>query len=105
VQVFTEGVGGPNQGGGVYRISALSAAIALANGVAPAASADPNDFQYVRTQSGVVRCVITDEVTLVYGETYHIKGWTVLPAFDGTRFTNDASGHGVFVSIGRVSPF
>ena len=45
------------------------------------------------------------EVTLVYGQTYHIKGWTVLPAFDGTRFTNDASGHGVFVSIGRVSPF
>jgi hypothetical protein len=54
---------------------------------------------------GNIGGVDSGEVTLVYGQTYHIKGWTVLPAFDGTRFTNDASGHGVFVSIDRVSPF
>jgi hypothetical protein len=54
---------------------------------------------------GDIGGVDSGEVTLVYGQTYHIKGSTVLPAFDGTRFTNDASGHGVFVSIDRVSPF
>jgi hypothetical protein len=53
---------------------------------------------------GNIGGVDAGEVTLVYGQTFHIKGWTVLPAFDGTRFTNDASGHGMFVSIGRVSP-
>jgi hypothetical protein len=135
--------------------ASLAAAAALAVLAAPLASADPGDFQYVRTQTGAVRCVISaphvgcerssidgfpgapksqsgpgkwniagidaggafewgegniggvdaGEVTLAYGQTYHIKGWTVLPAFDGTRFTNDASGHGVFVSIDRVTPF
>ena len=139
----------------MLRVSAPSAAIALAVLIAPLASADPNDYQYVRTETGAVRCVISaphvgcertsidgfpgapksqsgpgnwniagidaggafnwgegniggvdaDEVTLAYGQTYHFKGWTVLPSFDGTRFTNDASGHGAFVSIGRVSPF
>ena len=139
----------------MIRIPASLAAAVLAVLVAPVASADPSDFQYVRTQTGAVRCVISaphvgcerssaygfpgapksqsgagnwniasiddngtfawgegniggidaDEVTLVYGQTYHIKGWTVLPAFDGTRFTNDASGHGAFVSIDRVTPF
>jgi hypothetical protein len=54
---------------------------------------------------GNIGGVDADEVTLVYGQIYHFKGWTVLPAFDRTRFTNDASGHGMFVSIGRVSPF
>ena len=46
-----------------------------------------------------------DEVTLTYGQAYHFKGWLVLPSFDGTHFTNDVSGHGMFVSIGRVSSF
>ncbi len=54
---------------------------------------------------GNIGGVDADEVTLRYGQTYHFKGWTVAPSFDGTRFTNDASGHGAFVSIGRVSPF
>jgi hypothetical protein len=147
---------GPTRGGGMIRALAPSAVIALAVLVAPTASADePSDYQYVRTQSGAVRCVISaphvgcerssidgfpgapksqsgpgnwniagidaggafawgegniggidaDEVTLLYGQIYRFKGWTVLPAFDGTRFTNDASGHGVFVSIDRVTPF
>ena len=130
-------------------------ALALAMLTAPSAVADPSDYQYVRTQTGAVRCVISTahvgcerssadgfpgapksqsgsgnwniagvdadgpfnwgegniggvdsgEVTLSYGQIYNFKGWTVLPAFDGTRFTNDAGGHGMFVSIDRVSPF
>jgi len=45
------------------------------------------------------------EVTLINGRTYNFKGWTVLPSVDGTRFTNPASGHGMFVAIDRVEPF
>jgi hypothetical protein len=33
------------------------------------------------------------------------SGWTILPSSDGTRFTNDGTGHGMFVSIENVSPF
>ena len=43
----------------MFRVSASSAAIALAVLVAPLASADPNDYQYVRTQTGAIRCVIS----------------------------------------------
>lgn len=45
------------------------------------------------------------DLTLGYGQTYHLAGWTVLPTSDGTRFSNDATGHGMFVSIQNVSPF
>jgi hypothetical protein len=133
----------------------VPAAVALAVVIAPAALADPSDFQYVRTETGAVRCVIStahigcersgangfpgapksqsgsgnwniagvdasgpfnwgegnigdvesSEVTLTYGQTFSFKGWTVLPSFDGTRFTNDASGHGMFVNIDRVESF
>ena len=36
--------------------------------------------------------------TLAPGETYHLQGWTIVAAGDGTRFTNDGTGHGMFVS-------
>jgi hypothetical protein len=129
--------------------------------VAPSAQADSSS-QYVRTTSGVVRCVIqSDQVsceagsapqqphtgflqappsgpfhmdlanvtatgnfyfsdgniggvgsdwsqtdtTLVYGQTYRMLGWTVLPNSDGTKFTNTATGHGMFVSIQSVDSF
>jgi hypothetical protein len=45
------------------------------------------------------------EVTLTNGRTYNFKGWTVLPSIDGTRFTNPASGHGMFVTVNRVDSF
>jgi len=112
----------------VYRISALSAAIALAIGVAPAASADPSDFQYVRTQTGAVRCVIS--APHVGCERSSIDGFPGAPkSQSGPGNWNiagvDAGGAfewgegniggvdadevtlvygGMFVSIGRVSP-
>jgi hypothetical protein len=46
----------------------------------------------------------TDTV-LSYGQKYHILGWTILPTSDGTRFTNDGTGHGMFVSIENVYSF
>jgi hypothetical protein len=45
------------------------------------------------------------DTTLTYGQTYHIQGWTALPNSDGTRFTNDGTGHGMLVSIENVSSF
>jgi hypothetical protein len=43
--------------------------------------------------------------TLVPGQTYHIQGWTVSASGDGIRFTNDGTGHGMFVSIENVYSF
>jgi len=37
--------------------------------------------------------------------TYHWLGWTVIAAKGGTRFTNDATGHGMFVSLDKVDGF
>jgi len=39
----------------------------------------------------------TDTV-LTYGEVFHLEGWTVEPSSLGTRFTNDQTGRGMFVS-------
>jgi hypothetical protein len=46
-----------------------------------------------------------NDLVLNHGQTYHIQGWTILPSSDGTKFTNDATGHGMFVSIDNVSSF
>ena len=133
-------------------IGAITAASAVA--LAPTAVA-AEEYQYVRTVSGAVRCVISvdhvgcertsidgfpgaprspsgpgtfnvagvdadgtfnfgegniglgdsGEIVLDYGRAVEINGWTVVPSFDGTHFTNDASGRGMFVSIGGVTPF
>jgi hypothetical protein len=43
--------------------------------------------------------------TLVPGQTYDIQGWTIV-AGDGIRFTNDGTGHGMFIgSDTTVNPF
>ena len=46
-----------------------------------------------------------NDLVLTYGQTYHIQGWTILPSSDGTRFTNDGTDHGMFVSIENVYSF
>ncbi|MCV7424529.1 hypothetical protein H7K45_28700 [Mycobacterium yunnanensis] len=46
-----------------------------------------------------------DDTVLHYGQTYHYHGWTILPSDQGTRFTNDRYGHGMFVSIQHVDSF
>ena len=44
--------------------------------------------------------------TLVPGQTYHIQGRTVVASGDGIRFTNDGTGHGMFIgSDTTVNPF
>lgn len=45
------------------------------------------------------------DLILGYGQTYHLNGWTIQAGSDGTRFSNDATGHGMFVSIENVTSF
>jgi hypothetical protein len=44
------------------------------------------------------------ETTLDYS-TFSAAGWTIVGEEAGTRFTNDRTGHGMFVSIDEVSTF
>jgi hypothetical protein len=48
---------------------------------------------------------LASDIVLKYGQTYHVNGWTILPTFDGTRFTNDRTGQGMFVSIDNIYSF
>ena len=45
------------------------------------------------------------DMVLNYSTTYHFNGWTVEGSSDGIRFTNDGTGHGMFVSIQNVFSF
>lgn len=46
------------------------------------------------------------DTMLVDGQTYGLQGWTIAPAADGTRFTNDATGHGMLIAGDySVTPF
>jgi hypothetical protein len=45
------------------------------------------------------------DTVLTYGQTFNFYGWTIAPGSDGTRFTNDRTGHGMSVNIDGVSPF
>ena len=43
-------------------------------------------------------------VSLDY-RTYTAQGWTIDAGESGTRFTNDATGHGMFVAVEKVDVF
>jgi hypothetical protein len=43
-------------------------------------------------------------VTIDY-KTYDAQGWTIIATTDGTRFTNEHTRHGMFVSIEKVNTF
>jgi hypothetical protein len=43
-------------------------------------------------------------VTIDY-KTYTAQGWTINATTDGTRFINEHTGHGMFVSIDKVNTF
>lgn len=43
-------------------------------------------------------------VTIDY-KTYDAQGWTIAASEGGTRFTNEHTGHGMFVSIEQVDTF
>ncbi len=67
-----------------------------ANGVS--ISAD-GKVQWVLGNLGAIPTVAIDY------KTYSAQGWTRSASPDGTRFTNDRTGHGMFVSIEKVNTF
>ena len=46
-----------------------------------------------------------NDLVMSYGQTYHFNGWSIAASQDGTRFTNDGTGHGMFVSCGTAYGF
>jgi hypothetical protein len=61
------------------------------------------------TSSGDVQWVVGNlgdipTVTIDY-RTYDAEGWTIAATEDGTRFTNNNTKHGMFVSIEKVDTF
>jgi hypothetical protein len=61
------------------------------------------------TADGTVQWVLGNlgaipTVTIEY-KTYEAQGWTIDATAEGTRFTNNQTGHGMFVSIDKVNTF
>ncbi|MDT7770352.1 MAG: hypothetical protein QOI30_3366 [Mycobacterium sp.] len=67
-----------------------------ANGVNITAS---GDVQWVLGNLGDIPTVTIDY------QTYDAAGWTIAATESGTRFTNEHTGHGMFVSIENVETF
>jgi hypothetical protein len=61
------------------------------------------------TSGGTVQWVLGNlgaipTVTIDY-KTYDAQGWIITATTDGTRFQNNSTGHGMFVSIDKVNTF
>ena len=67
-----------------------------ANGVSITAT---GSVQWVLGNLGAIPTVTIDY------KTYDAQGWTITATSQGTRFTNDHTGHGMFVSIDKVNTF
>ncbi len=67
-----------------------------ANGVSITAG---GAVQWVLGNLGAIPTVAIDY------KTYEAQGWTISATPEGTRFTNDKTGHGMFVSVEQVDTF
>jgi hypothetical protein len=67
-----------------------------ANGVRVTA---PGQLQWIVGNLGDIPVVTIDY------RTYTAQGWTIVATEDGTRFTNDGTGHGALVAVQGVSAF
>jgi len=67
-----------------------------ANGVSISAG---GNVQWVLGNLGAIPTVTIDY------KTYAAQGWTINATEDGTRFTNDRTHHGMFVSVDKVTTF
>jgi hypothetical protein len=63
------------------------------------------NFSFQCCASGLGGATPIDFLTMAYGQTYNLMGWSVSANSDGTRFTNNATGHGMFVSIENIYGF
>lgn len=50
-------------------------------------------------QGNIGGAYIERDLVLVYGRTYQVQGWTIVADSGGTRFVNNATGHGLFLSL------
>jgi hypothetical protein len=57
---------------------------------------DTGEFGY---QNGNLGLVQPNIINAVAGQTYRIQGWTVVQAADSATFTNDATGHGMTITV------
>jgi hypothetical protein len=62
-------------------------------------------FQWYNANIPASEQALARDTILEYGQTYHLQGWTIEAASDGTRFTNDGTTHGMFVSVENVYSF
>ncbi|WP_157516971.1 hypothetical protein [Mycobacterium sp. MS1601] len=60
---------------------------------------------FVWTEGNIGGTDSNQDVMLAYGTVNHFNGWNIEASADGTRFTNAASGRGIFVSIESVYSF
>ena len=67
-----------------------------ANGVSISAG---GNVQWVLGNLGAIPTVTIDY------KTYAAQGWTIIANEQGTRFTNDHTGHGMFVSVDKVNTY
>ena len=67
-----------------------------ANGVSISAN---GNVQWVLGNLGAIPTVTIDY------KTYDAQGWTIIATSDGTRFTNNHTRHGMFVSVDKVNTF
>jgi hypothetical protein len=78
---------------------------------------DESGGVYFQTNSGTLYCYVTADVEYLVGDlgdlpettldysTFTAAGWTIDATEDGTRFTNDRTGHGMSVSVDEVSTY
>jgi hypothetical protein len=75
---------------------------------APVIGAQRANSVYV-TADGAVRWMVSNLVVFpavkIDYRVYYGLGWTIVAKGDGTRITNDRTGHGMLVSIDRVETF
>jgi hypothetical protein len=75
---------------------------------APLIGAQRANSVYV-TADGAVRWMVSNLVIFpavkIDYRVYYGLGWTIEASADGTRFTNDRTGHGMFVGVDRVSTY
>jgi hypothetical protein len=56
-------------------------------------------------EKGTISGPAGQDINLDSGQTYRINGWTIQPDEHRTRFTYDATGHGMLVNAADVRTF
>jgi hypothetical protein len=69
------------------------------------------DYSLITTGDGTFRWAtgnintFNPTTVMAYGQTYQSGNWSIFHDQNGTRFTNQRTGHGIFVSVDNVYAF